>query len=128
MPVAYYPAIIERSSDGYGVFFPDVPGCTSFGDTLQDAALNAEEALSGHFDVAAEFGDAIPEPSELDAVVVDDGVDEATRLLVRAELPGRTTRINITIDDSILGRIDRITTNRSGFFADAARAHLAARR
>jgi predicted RNase H-like HicB family nuclease len=33
---------------GYSVFFPDIPGCTSGGDTLREAALNAEEALAGH--------------------------------------------------------------------------------
>ena len=29
----YYPAIIEPASEGYGVYFPDVPGCTSAGAT-----------------------------------------------------------------------------------------------
>ena len=47
MPICHYPAIIEGDEDtGYSVFFPDVPGCTSGGDTLQEAALNAEEALA----------------------------------------------------------------------------------
>jgi predicted RNase H-like HicB family nuclease len=33
----------------YGVSFPDVPGCISAGDTLEEAAENAAEALRGHF-------------------------------------------------------------------------------
>ena len=49
MPVRHYPAIVEGDAEtGYSVFFPDLPGCTSGGDTLQEAALNAEEALAGH--------------------------------------------------------------------------------
>jgi predicted RNase H-like HicB family nuclease len=48
MATVYYPAIVERAAEGYSVFFPDLPGCTSAGDTVQAAALNAEEALAGH--------------------------------------------------------------------------------
>jgi predicted RNase H-like HicB family nuclease len=58
----YYPAIIEPASEGYGVFFPDVPGCTSAGVTVQEAARNAEEALQAHLGLAAERGEAIPPP------------------------------------------------------------------
>ena len=127
MAISYYPAIIERSVDGFGVFFPDVPGCTSFGDTLQEAARNAEEALNGHVLVSAEHGEDIPAPSELDAIVRDPDVDEAARVLVRVDLPGKQRRINITMDDSLIAQIDRIAANRSGFLAEAARTLLAAR-
>lgn len=64
------------------MFFPDLPGCTSAGDTLQEAALGAEEALSGHLAVSLEHGDAVPAPSELDAIERDPEVDEVARILV----------------------------------------------
>lgn len=35
MRIVYYPAIIERARRGYGVFFPDLPGCTSAGETVK---------------------------------------------------------------------------------------------
>jgi predicted RNase H-like HicB family nuclease len=73
----YYPAIIERAAEGFGVFFPDLPGCTSTGATLQDAVRNAETALQAHIDLAAEHGDAVPEPSELDVIAADPDVVEA---------------------------------------------------
>ena len=82
----YYPAIIEPASEGYGVYFPDVPGCTSAGATVQEAARNAEEALQAHLDLTAEHGEIIPAPSELDAIVAEPGVVEAARVLVRAEV------------------------------------------
>ena len=47
MAVVHYPAIVERAGAGYSVFFPDLPGCTSAGATIQEAARNAEEALAG---------------------------------------------------------------------------------
>ncbi|MEK9211368.1 type II toxin-antitoxin system HicB family antitoxin [Sphingomonas sp. 2378] len=127
MGIAYYPAIIERATKGFGVYFPDVPGCTSFGDTLQQAARNAEVALNGHIKLSAEYGDAIPSPSELDAVARDPDVDEAARVLVRAELPSKQRRINVTMDESLIAAIDKISTNRSGFLAEGARMLLAAR-
>lgn len=127
MVTAYYPAIIERGSEGFGVFFPDLPGCVSAGATIQDAARNAEEALDGHLAVSAEHGDVIPDPSDLDTIEHDPNVDEVARLLVRAERPGKAVRLNITLDEGLLSRIDRIASNRSGFLADAARAALAVR-
>lgn len=127
MASIYYPAIIERGTDGFGVFFPDLPGCTSAGTTIQEAAQQAEEALDMHLTGLAEDGEAFPEPSEIDAIVVDPDVDEAARLLVRGERPGRSVRVQVSIDEGLLARIDKVAKNRSGFLADAARTALAAR-
>ncbi|HEX8625603.1 MAG TPA: type II toxin-antitoxin system HicB family antitoxin [Allosphingosinicella sp.] len=85
MAIVYYPATIERSRRGYSVFFPDLPGCTSAGETLAEAAINAEEALAGHLLVSEEHGDELEGPSELDAAEVDLDIDEVARILVRAE-------------------------------------------
>lgn len=128
MATVFYPAIIERASAGFSVYFPDLPGCTSAGSTVQKAALNAEEALAGHLLVSAEYGDAVPDPTPLDAIPADPDVDEIARILVRAERPGRSVRLNITLDEGLVAAIDRVAKNRSGFLADAARHELAARR
>nr|AGU09920.1 Uncharacterized protein family [uncultured organism] len=127
MATVFYPAIVERAGEGYSVFFPDLPGCTSAGRTIQEAARNAEEALAGHLAVSAQHGDTIGAPSELDAIERDDEVDEAARILVRADRPGKAVRLNVTLDEGLVAAIDRVAPNRSGFLADAARAALAAR-
>ncbi len=127
MATIHYPAIIERAGKGYSVFFPDLPGCTSAGRTMQEAALAAEEALSGHLAVTSEHQEEIPEPSELDAIGHDPDVEEVARILVRGERPGKAVRVQITLDEGLLARIDRAARNRSGFLAEAARAALAAR-
>lgn len=123
----YYPAIIECGTEGFSVFFPDLPGCTSGGATIQDAAQQAEEALDMHLTGMVEDGEPFPEPSDIAAIVVDPDVDEAARLLVRGERPGRSVRVQVSIDEGLLARIDKVAKNRSGFLADAARAALAAR-
>lgn len=127
MATVVYPAIVERAGDGFSVFFPDLPGCTSAGRTQQEAFINAEEALAGHLLVSAQHGDELGEPSSLDDIPRDPEVDEVGRLLIRAEKPGRAVRLNITLDEGLVASIDRVAKNRSGFLADAARAALAKR-
>jgi predicted RNase H-like HicB family nuclease len=53
--------------------------------TLQEAALNAEQALSGHVDLMLDAGEALPDPSVLDTLPrpIEPDVVEAARLLVR---------------------------------------------
>lgn len=130
MTVRYYPAVVERSTSGFGVFFPDVPGCVSAGDTIEDAARNAEEALQAHLELSAEHGEAPPDPSDLDAVQVDADIEEAARILVRAEVPGRAVRVNITIPEDLLAAVDRYAKaqgfSRSGLLAQAVREKLRA--
>jgi predicted RNase H-like HicB family nuclease len=124
----YYPAIIERAADGYGVFFPDLPGCTSAGATVQDAAENAEEALQAHIDLAAEHGDPIPYPSAMDAIPCEPDVIEVARVLVRADPPGRSVRVNITLPEDLLAAVDRYASrtgySRSGLLAQAVRERM----
>lgn len=125
MATVYYPAIVERGNDNFGVYFPDLPGCVSVGDTIQEAALGAEEALNGHLAVSAQHGDVIPDPSELDAIEPAEGSVEVGRILVRGERPGKAVRVQITLEEGLLARIDRKADNRSRFLADAAVAKLA---
>ncbi len=89
MSIRHYPAIVEGDAEtGYSVFFPDIPGCTSGGDTIQEAALNAEEALAGHIALMLEGGETVPPPSRLDDLPrpIEPDVVETSRLLVRVDV------------------------------------------
>ena len=125
----YYPAIVEADADGYSVFFPDVPGCTSGGATLQRAAQNAEEALQVHLDLAHEHGEPVPDPSDLDTAEVDSDVHVAARLLVRIEtIKAKPVRINVMLPGDLLAAADRFAERsgytRSGLLAQAVRDKL----
>lgn len=120
-----YVAIIETdAAGGYSVFFPDLPGCVSAGDSVEEAFVQAREALAGHLAVMDEHGDDIPAPTPFDRVKADPDIQVAARVLVPVELPGATVRLNITMDSNLLARIDAVTGNRSAFLADAARRAL----
>jgi len=125
MAIAFYPAIIERGADGFSVFFPDLPGCTSGGDTIDQAARNAEDALRGHLALMIEDGDKIPAATKLDTIKRDPDVDEAARILVRADLSGKSIRLNISLDEGLVSSIDstaeQVGMTRSGLIAAASR-------
>jgi predicted RNase H-like HicB family nuclease len=131
MRTRYYPAIIEAGARGtFGVFFPDFPGCVTVGDTIDEAMSNAEEALAAHIGLGLEHGDAIPAPTDIKAVHVDDDIDVVARVLVRADLPGESRPLSITLPEGLVARIDRhartLGYSRSAFLAEGARRLLAA--
>lgn len=122
MAVATYLAVVEHGEHGFGVFFPDIPGCVSAGASLFEAMKNGEQALAAHIELLAREGEEIPEASS--EVAVDDDIDVASYFLAHVELPGRTVRLNITMDEGLVARIDRVARNRSAFLSEAARERL----
>ena len=128
MASVMYVAVVERAGDGFSVFFPDVPGCTSAGDSLNEVVVNAGDALASHIALSHQYGDEIAEPRLLEDIPHDPEVEEYARFLVPADLPGKAVRLNITLDEGLVAAIDRVAKNRSGFLADAARDALARKR
>ena len=65
-----YPVAIEPGTDStaFGVVVPDLPGCFSAGDTLDEALAGAEEAAAAWIGAALDAGSSIPAPSSLDAI------------------------------------------------------------
>ena len=84
--------------------------------------------MQAHLDLTAEHGEIIPAPSELDAIVAEPGVVEAARVLVRAEVAGRSVRVNITLPEELLAAMDRYAARsgytRSGLLAQAVRERM----
>ncbi len=62
-----YPAKIKHSKadNCYLVEFPDLPGCLTYGDTLEEAREMAAEALSGYLESIDLRKMDIPSPSSL---------------------------------------------------------------
>ena len=120
----------DRDSD-FGVSFPDFPGCVTAGRTLDEAQRMAAEALALHIDGMIEDGEAIPEPSSLDALVFDPARDpartDALPFLVHVERKKQTVRINITTSTRRLSTIDRLAEeagmNRSAYMVQSALSH-----
>jgi predicted RNase H-like HicB family nuclease len=59
-----YVAVIQPSNDGkYFLFFHDIPGCTTCGDTLDELLENAKRVLSIHIKTSEEKNEILPEAS-----------------------------------------------------------------
>ncbi|MCL1999697.1 MAG: type II toxin-antitoxin system HicB family antitoxin [Turicibacter sp.] len=59
-----YFAVFEPAQDeGFGVYFPDLPGCASYGDDFEQAVKMAEEALGLHLYAMESDNDEIPKPT-----------------------------------------------------------------
>jgi len=126
-------AIIHKSSATYGVSFPDLPGCIAAGSCEQDALTNAAAAVAVHIEHMSEHGNALPMPRSLDQLradpeFTDDFHGHVAVALVPYAPPGKTVRINITIDEHLLAAIDRAAretgSTRSGLLAEAARRKI----
>ena len=61
-----YVAVIEAAEGGFGLYFPDLPGCVTGADTLTELLANAHEVLQMHVDAMVEDGETIPSPTEPD--------------------------------------------------------------
>lgn len=124
-----YPIAIEPGTENtaYGVAVPDLPGCFSAGDTMDEAIENASEAIAAWIDVALEDGDDIPQPGRIEDHRKDpdfDGWVWAMAYIDPESLSGKSERVNISIRSNVLRRIDeyvqRTHVSRSGFLASAA--------
>jgi len=122
-----YIALIHKDTDSdYGVSFPDFPGLATAGRTLDEAREMAEEALAFHIEGMIADGEAIPQPSTLDAAMADPAYRGSLIAIISRKSPARrAVRVNVTLPEDVLSQIDRFAESRgltrSGFLARAAK-------
>jgi predicted RNase H-like HicB family nuclease len=126
----YYPVAIEPGSDteAFGVVVPDLPGCFSAGDTLEEAFMQAEEAITGWIETMLDGGQGIPKPSSIEALRQAHPEFEGwTWGLVKIDpalLDDTMERVNISLPRRVLRRLDAQARaageTRSGFIAGMA--------
>ena len=125
-----YPVVIEpgTESTAHGVVVPDLPGCFSAGDSLEDALINAEEAIAAWIDAALDAGQDIPPPSPIDALRARHKVwRQWIWALVQVDpsvMDDTVERVNISLPRRVLRRLDVLASDRgetrSGFIARMA--------
>ena len=91
--MAHYIAIIEDAGPDYaiGVWFPDLPGCTSAGDDIDEALRNAPEALELFAEALEDSGKSLPTPRTLTELKADPEIanDIQTYMVALIEYPAR---------------------------------------
>lgn len=65
-----YVVVIERADDGtYSAYVPDLPGCVTSGDTVEEVKQLIAEAVHFHIESLRDHGEIIPPPTAVTAVV-----------------------------------------------------------
>jgi predicted RNase H-like HicB family nuclease len=124
------PIVIHKDKDSvYGVTVPDIPGCFSWGDTVEDAIRNTRQAILGHIEALLSEGMAVDiSPSHIETLNVNkDYADAYLWALVDVDiskLDSKPERINISIPRFVLTKLDAFAASRhesrSGVLARAA--------
>jgi predicted RNase H-like HicB family nuclease len=117
------------------MWFPDMPGCFPATDEFDDLPRAATELLRQHVGAIESHGRPVPAPSPMMDVMADKDVRRAikagatTMLVPLLADPGRTVRVNITVERGLLEQIDEAAETRgltrSAFLAQAAREKIA---
>ena len=122
--------IVIHKDDGsvYGVTVPDIPGCHSWGDTIDDAMRNVREAIYSHVETLL----MLNEPVEVKSSKVEElaGIPDyangiwAMVNIDLSKLDSKPERINVSIPRFVLKKIDSYAASRhetrSGFLSRAA--------
>lgn len=99
-----YPALVDGEKGAYGVSFPDIPGVVAMGATMDEALLNAEEALRDYVIETEKTGDEPVSPSLIEEVETPAGSMLVSIPLIR--ISGHSVRANLMLDEGVLAYID----------------------
>lgn len=130
-----YPVVIHKDPDSdYGVTVPDLPGCFSAGETMDEALTAVTEAIECHLEGLMLDGEPIPLPTSVERYKDNPdfaGGVWALATIDLAKLSGKARRVNVTIPERVLNRIDdyaaRHGESRSGLITQAALEFIAGR-
>ena len=127
-----YPIVIHKDPDSdYGVTVPDLPGCFSGGDTMEEAIEMAHEAITGHIGTLLMDSQPIPDMLPMETHLADEFYADGIWALVEvdlSELSVETVQVNIAFPGPVLAMIDEVAAQeretRSGLLTRAVLAHI----
>ncbi len=123
-----FPVVIHKDeTSGYGVTVPDLPGCFSAGDSIEEAILSGHEAIACHLEGLLMDGEAIPDRAPIETHQGCDAYRDGIWALIDVDvskLSSRSRRVNITVPERVLAIVDKMAAregeSRSGLLARAA--------
>jgi predicted RNase H-like HicB family nuclease len=60
-----YAVVIEKASDNYSAYVPDLPGCVATGSTIPEVEAEIRDAIRFHIDGLKVDGLAVPTPTSI---------------------------------------------------------------
>lgn len=121
-------AVFDYAEDGVSIQFPDLPGCLPYAETEEEALKNAKEALGLHLWGMEQDGDAIPEPTPVHKIRVEQN---QVAVLVDVFMPPVRERINsrfvkktLSLPAWLANQADQDGVNCSRIFQNALMDYL----
>ena len=72
-----YIGLIDGTAGAYGIHFPDLPGCTGMGDTIEETVAHGADALRVWLDDALAGGELMPTSRDFESLSADPDVAKA---------------------------------------------------
>ena len=123
-----FPAIFYPDEQYIGVKFPDLPGCLTFGDDLENALAMAREALGGYLLSVEDANEPIPEPTPFSSIETKQGESvvlvEIWMSVIRDDERDRAVKKTITIPNWLNRKAMEAQVNFSGVMQEALREKL----
>ena len=126
-----YPIVLHTDDGkGYGVTVPDLPGCFSAGDTLEETFEMAREAIECHIEGILMDEEPIPKQKPLQTHLDSGYYDGGIWAIVDIDLTKlriETKKVEVEFPSPVLNMIDLLAAregeSRSGFLTHAALRH-----
>ena len=129
-----YPVVLHKDPNSdYGVTVPDLPGCFSAGETIDEALAEVVEAIECHIEGLLIDGEPVPSPTSIETHRDDPNYVDGVWALVTidlSKLSSETTQVDVTVPERLLALVDQYAAQqgetRSGVMAQATLEYLAA--
>lgn len=105
---AFFAVIHKDEGTAYGVSWPDLPGCVSAADTVNEIDAQAREALQFHIEGMREDGEELPEASTFGQVYEAYSTDPDFFGVVLVSVPDKVVRraVSLRVSEIDLAVID----------------------
>jgi len=129
-----YPVVLHKDPNSdYGVTVPDLPGCFSAGETIDEALAEVVEAIECHIEGLLIDGEPVPSPTSIETHRDDPNYADGVWALVTidlSKLSSETTQVDVTVPERLLALVDQYAAQqgetRSGVMAQATLEYIAA--
>ena len=119
-----YPAIFHKEDNAYWVEFPDLEGCNSCGDTLEETMENAQEALGLYLVALMESDQELPVASDIVDVVSDDIVSYVSADVDKYRRSTRAVKKTLSLPEWLAVEAERRNISLSKVLQEGLKSQL----
>lgn len=119
-----YPAIFHKEDNAYWVEFPDLEGCNSCGDSLEETMENAQEALGLYLVALMESDQELPAASDIVDVISDDIVSYVSADVDKYRRSTRAVKKTLSLPEWLAVEAERRNISLSKVLQEGLKSQL----